>query len=232
MYNPDERRGFRERRLAQISKFEYFLLPQLGDEPCLVHGNTHGLVFRTDSHHVPLQHYALPSCTCDVSGVSAARLPRMQKEAGIRFAEERHRWPYEADPTVLALSELDVECMAIARLDSFVEARARIQRLEYNLSQPGFTDRDRAVLREFKAELLRQDPAYIDGLALISAEVERRPGALQSELLKGLPPESADAVRFVLYCAADFGDLVRIKSGRSYRLYLPRQEVPPDASPR
>jgi hypothetical protein len=85
------------------------------------------------------------------------------------------------------------------------------------------------------ANFVRQEPIFNKLLPIFLEGVKQNPGILQSDITKKAEalewselrnydrPLSKDDIRYVLYFAEEFGYLIRQKSGRSYRLYLPEQ---------
>lgn len=83
-------------------------------------------------------------------------------------------------------------------------------------------------LRQEVAGFVHDDPVYDAIVNNIRAELVERPGLLQSDIGKLLDPvaeggNTRELFNYALYFAEVVGDLVRVKSGRSYKLYLPDQ---------
>lgn len=103
-------------------------------------------------------------------------------------------------------------------------ARMCYQKAAYGFAQ--LTPDQIEQLKQEVAGFVRTDPLYAEGFAAVRTAVTATPGLLQSDLGKAAG-ENRDALNYVLYYAAVTGDLVRIKAGRSYQLYLPGQPIPP-----
>lgn len=104
-------------------------------------------------------------------------------------------------------------------------ARMCYQKAAYGFKQ--LTPAQNEALKREIAGFTHTDPRYQAGLELVRDAVQSAPGTLQSELGKSVG-DQREALNYVLYFAALTGDIVRVKSGRSYRLYLPTQAIPTD----
>lgn len=102
-------------------------------------------------------------------------------------------------------------------------ARMCYQKAAYGFAQ--LTPEQNEELKREIASFVDHDPRYQAGLALVRAAVKTSPGTLQSDLGKAAG-DNREALNYVLYYAATLGEIIRVKSGRSYRLYLPGQPIP------
>lgn len=105
-------------------------------------------------------------------------------------------------------------------------ARAAYQKAAYGFA--ALTPVQNETLKQEIAGFVREDPRYMAGLGAIVAAIGERPGVLQSELGRA-SGSNREALNYVLYYAAFTGDIVRVKKGSSYRLFLPGQPIPEDA---
>lgn len=137
------------------------------------------------------------------------------------------RYPLNIGQVPLELSVHIGTARAAREAGRIEDARAHYQRAAYGYGQ--LTDAQNAALKEEIASLARQDPLYIDGIALVREQLRAMPGVLQSSLGKSVGA-NREALNYVLYYGDQLGDIVRVKSGRSYRLYLPNQAIPPGAA--
>ena len=69
-------------------------------------------------------------------------------------------------------------------------------------------------------DFAKRDPLYFKTLPLVRAEIEKRPGVLQTELYKILSSIEKHEISYVLYFAEEHGEIVRTKKGRTYQLTL------------
>lgn len=105
------------------------------------------------------------------------------------------------------------------------QARSLYQQAAYDKAQLSPQEND--ALKAEVSALVMHDPLYLDGLALIRDVLNSSPGMLQADLGKAAG-ENREALNYVLYYAAERGEVVRVKAGRSYKLYLPGQQIPPE----
>jgi hypothetical protein len=87
---------------------------------------------------------------------------------------------------------------------------------------------------EYK-KFVKRDPIFGKLVDIFIAGIRENPGILQSDITKKVEDMdwselynknrsiAKDDIRYVLYFAEEFGDVIRKKEGRSYRLYLPEQ---------
>lgn len=111
------------------------------------------------------------------------------------------------------------------------DARACYQKAAYGFNRLSADEREE--LKQEVAQFAQADPVYVDNLAALRGVIQDNPGVLQSELIKGCIRGSGgyadeatvrEVFGYVLYYAEVLGDLVRVRSGRSYKLYLPEQQ--------
>lgn len=98
--------------------------------------------------------------------------------------------------------------------------RLWLQKYAYALKSEGASDEQHADFKKLMVQLTQVDPLYHSLMALIQPAIIDEPGILQSALTKALAPHyKADDVRYALYFAAETGEIIRVKKGRSYQLY-------------
>lgn len=136
------------------------------------------------------------------------------------------RYPLSIGQVPLELSVHVGTARSAREAGRLADARLHYQRAAYGFAQ--LSEAQNAALREEIAGFAREDPLYIEGIGLLRRQLCASPGALQADLTRGMDANNAEALRYVLYYADQLGDVVRVKSGRSYRLYLPDQPVPPE----
>uniref|UniRef100_UPI002623469B hypothetical protein n=1 Tax=uncultured Campylobacter sp. TaxID=218934 RepID=UPI002623469B len=76
---------------------------------------------------------------------------------------------------------------------------------------------------------VKRDPMYIDILSKVQKIVSKSQGIKQSTIYNDVSPDGAYSVedmRYVLYYAAEYGDIIRKPFGNSYKLYT--KEHPQD----
>ena len=139
----------------------------------------------------------------------ASAQPRRQPDTNADWPPAVAEWVYRARE---AAEQGDVD-----------SARMCYQKAAYGFKE--LTSPQNEALKREIAGFTRTDPRYQAGLSLVQHAVQSAPGTLQSELGKSVG-DQREALNYVLYFAGMTGDIVRVKSGRSYRLYLPTQAIP------
>lgn len=100
-------------------------------------------------------------------------------------------------------------------------ARDWLQKLAYRLKSE---EAPEAVHDRFKALMVnftRDDPLYTEVMRIVLPVIADNPGIVQSQLAKQFPQFDAEQFRYAMYYAAEIGDVLRIKKGRSYTLSIP-----------
>lgn len=105
-------------------------------------------------------------------------------------------------------------------------ARVWLQKYAYTVVRPEVPQAVRDRFKDLMTAFAREDPLYRDILACAHPLVAAQPGILQTALYTQLSGYDEEQVRYVLHFAHELGDLVRVKKGRSYQLFIPsRMEV-------
>lgn len=110
------------------------------------------------------------------------------------------------------------------------EAADRYARASYLATQLNLPAEEVAALHLERYQAVADQPIYRRGIAVVREHLARNPGELQSTLTKTVG-ENAEDLRFLLYCAEQVGHVVRVKHGRSYRLFLPGQSISTSEKP-
>lgn len=158
-----------------------------------------------------------------------AAVPPTPKSTPVRFRPPQPpdpRYPLDIGPVPLQLATYIGTARAAREAGDIPAARAHYQRAAYGFSQ--LSEAQIEALKQEIASLARADPLYLETLPLLREQLLAAPGLLQADLTRQMGGPTTEALRYVLYYADQIGDIVRVKSGRSYRLYLPGQPVPPE----
>lgn len=110
-------------------------------------------------------------------------------------------------------AELD-HLVAMGDWDS---ARAALQRIAY-----GMLDAPPDEKRQFTQAMCKfaaRDPLYYAVMQVVTPLVEATPGLTQTKLYPHLPNLTPETIRYVIYYAAEMGELVRRKKGNSYAIF-------------
>lgn len=102
-------------------------------------------------------------------------------------------------------------------------------RLYYQKAAYGYRNMPPEAVEALKrevAEFTSEDPRFQAAWQLVRGILDANPGMLQSDLGKQTG-DNREWFNYVMYYADASGLLVRVKAGRSYRLFLPGQPIPP-----
>lgn len=105
-------------------------------------------------------------------------------------------------------------------------------RILYQKAAYGFGSLDPEQIDALRAEVADfalRDPLYRKGVDLIRDYLIVHPGTLQSELGRQTGA-NREVFSYLAYYAEANGEIKRVRQGRSYRLYLPEQSVPPPST--
>lgn len=103
-------------------------------------------------------------------------------------------------------------------------ARMAMQKLAYVMPrEPASTQAEFKALMTLFAS---RDPLYAVAVAALKPAVLQQPGIRQTALYPLLAPLTTEEARYVLYFAAELGDLVRVKKGNSYLVYPSGYSLP------
>jgi hypothetical protein len=116
----------------------------------------------------------------------------------------------------------------------YLGARVSYMKCIESLKHADVPDELEKAKKEY-ADFVRREPFFNKLLPFFLEGVKQNPGILQADITKKFEdmdwvelrnserPFSKDDIRYVLYFSEEFGYLIRQKTGRSYRLYLPEQ---------
>ncbi len=103
-------------------------------------------------------------------------------------------------------------------------ARVALQHIAYDM--PKADPQTKADFTAAMCQFAVRDPLFQSVMEAITPLVLQTPGIRQAQIYAGWAPEKKELVRYVLYYAAESGQLVRVKKGNSYQLY-PKGFTPP-----
>lgn len=101
--------------------------------------------------------------------------------------------------------------------------RRNMQKISYSMVKDSIPREQKRWFNEFMKVLVARDPLYIETIDRVTDALKASPGITQSEIYKGRTEKEKEGARYILYFAHELGDIERVKSGRSYRLFLPGQ---------
>lgn len=117
------------------------------------------------------------------------------------------------------------EMIKLFKMGSFDELRMLISQMAYKFASTPQSD----AVKKIGMFFVKRDPMYIDILSKVQKIVSKSQGIKQSTIYNDVSPDGAYSVedmRYVLYYAAEYGDIIRKPFGNSYKLYT--KEHPQD----
>jgi hypothetical protein len=96
-------------------------------------------------------------------------------------------------------------------------ARTALQRVAYGMLNAPHADKKRFTAA--MCQFAKRDPLYREVMAIVTPLVKHTPGITQTKIYLRLPSVDPETIRYVLYYAAELGDIVRHKKGNSYALH-------------
>lgn len=141
---------------------------------------------------------------------------------------------FKAPPQVLEAEVIDSdeypvgttdEMIELFKIGNFDELRMLISQLAYKFASTPQSD----AVKKIGMFFVKRDPMYIDILSKVQKIVSKSQGIKQSTIYNDVSPDgvySVEDMRYVLYYAAEYGDIIRKPFGNSYKLYT--KEHPQD----
>lgn len=117
------------------------------------------------------------------------------------------------------------EMIELFKIGNFDELRMLISQLAYKFASMPQSD----AVKKIGMFFVKRDPMYIDILSKVQKIVSKSQGIKQSTIYNDVSPDgvySVEDMRYVLYYAAEYGDIIRKPFGNSYKLYT--KEHPQD----
>ena len=117
------------------------------------------------------------------------------------------------------------EMIKLFKMGSFDELRMLISQMAYKFASTPQSD----AVKKIGMFFVKHDPIYIDILSKVQKIVSKSQGVKQSTIYNDVSPDevySVEDIRYVLYYAAEYGDIIRKPFGNSYKLYT--KEYPQD----
>jgi len=108
-------------------------------------------------------------------------------------------------------------------------ARHNLQKISYSMVKSSVPADQKVWFKEFMKDFAAIDPLYSQTILRLKEILADKPGLIQSEIYKGRSDKEKEGARYILYFADELGDIHRVKSGRSYKLFLPGQMPVPVA---
>jgi len=149
------------------------------------------------------------------------------KDQQARSKESTHEIPRELRDNNFIVWAREAEAN-----ENFLLARINYMKCVEDMRRSKITGHVFRVAEEEYDNFVMRDPFYRAGLKFFKPIIEKTPVMMQSGLSKQLPsmnwptlcnasrPPAKEDLYYILYFAAKFGEIRRVKKGRSYQLYL------------
>lgn len=102
----------------------------------------------------------------------------------------------------------------------FELAREELRAISYRQREESALPEHRAMFAELLAYFTRSDPYYANVMEVALPIIATRPGVIQSTLAKSLSWCDIERFRHAMYYGEVIGEIRRVKSGRSYGLFI------------
>jgi hypothetical protein len=125
-----------------------------------------------------------------------------------------------AAPTVdMKLSDFFALVEQTIHAQDWAAARGMLQKVAYMMVRPEISASEKAQFKALMTLFAARDPLYLETIPHLQRLLSTESGIKQSDLTRNHP--NAEEMRYVLYFAAELGEVRRVKSGNTYRLYRP-----------
>lgn len=104
-------------------------------------------------------------------------------------------------------------------------ARAALHKWSYGMVGKQVSQAEKDRFKALMTRFAEKDPLYREVMGLLLPVIQQNEGILQSKIYSYAPRYDQETLRYVLYFAAELGDLTRLKKGNSYQLFGPVKET-------
>jgi len=101
----------------------------------------------------------------------------------------------------------------------FDAMRFALQKVAYEMVGDRYTQQEKDKFKKIMTYFAYKDPLYNDCIKKIIGIVAKNEGMLQTQIYQYFKEYDSEIMRYVLYFGGELGDIRRVKSGRSYKLY-------------
>lgn len=101
----------------------------------------------------------------------------------------------------------------------FDAMRFALQRVAYEMVGDRHTQQEKDQFKKIMIYFAYKDPLYNDCIKKIIGIVAKNEGMFQTQIYQYFKEYDIEIMRYVLYFANELGDIHRVKSGRTYKLY-------------
>lgn len=101
----------------------------------------------------------------------------------------------------------------------FDAMRFALQKVAYEMVGDRYTQQEKDKFKKIMTYFAYKDPLYNDCIKRVISIVAKNEGMLQTQIYPYFKEYDAEIIRYVLYFGSESGDIHRLKSGRTYKLY-------------
>ena len=101
----------------------------------------------------------------------------------------------------------------------FDAMRFALQKVAYEMVGDKHSQQEKDKFKKIMTYFAYKDPLYNDCIKKIIGIVAKNEGMLQTQIYQYFKEYDTEIMRYVLYFGGELGDIRRVKSGRSYKLY-------------
>nr|DAF25291.1 MAG TPA: hypothetical protein [Caudoviricetes sp.] len=101
----------------------------------------------------------------------------------------------------------------------FDAMRFALQKVAYEMVGDRYTQQEKDKFKKIMTYFAYKDPLYNDCIKKIIGIVAKNEGMLQTQIYQYFKEYDTEIMRYVLYFGGELGDICRVKSGRTYKLY-------------
>lgn len=101
----------------------------------------------------------------------------------------------------------------------FDAMRFALQKVAYEMVGDRYTQQEKDKFKKIMTYFAYKDPLYNDCIKRVISIVAKNEGMLQTQIYPYFKEYDTEIIRYVLYFGSELGDICRVKSGRSYKLY-------------
>lgn len=101
----------------------------------------------------------------------------------------------------------------------FDAMRFALQKVAYEMVGDRYTQQEKDKFKKIMTYFAYKDPLYNDCIKRVISIVAKNEGMLQTQIYPYFKEYDTEIIRYVLYFGGELGDIRRVKSGRSYKLY-------------
>lgn len=115
--------------------------------------------------------------------------------------------------------ETPVEIIDFYERREFDAMRFALQKIAYEMVGDKHSQQEKDKFKKIMTYFAYKDPLYNDCIKKIIGIVAKNEGMLQTQIYQYFKEYDTEIMRYVLYFGGELGDICRVKSGRSYKLY-------------